>query len=53
MFSALSADFNEGNVITLDWCVRCGVYDPNANPHIVLKGQRREVNDVNPPDGIL
>lgn len=48
MFSAVSAGFNQTNVIVLDWCVRCGVYDPNAKPHIVVNGQRREVDDVDP-----
>lgn len=51
MFSALSAD--QCNVITLDWCVRCGVYDLSTKPHLVIKGRRRGVEDVRPPEGLL
>lgn len=53
MFSALSADLNQSQVVGLDWCVHCGVWDPDAKPHIILKGRRREVNDVEPPEGLL
>lgn len=52
MFSALSADFNPGRVVHLDWCILCGKWGP-TKPHLFIKGQIREVEDVNPPEGIL
>lgn len=52
MFSTLAGDFNPGQVICTDWCVRCGAF-ADDKPHIVYKGQRREVEDVKPPEGIL
>lgn len=52
MFSALSAGFNQTNVITLDWCIRCR-WAAEDKPHIFVKGQRRDVDDVEPTAGLL
>lgn len=53
MFSTLAGDFNPSQVIRTDWCVRCGAFADDDKPHIVYKGQRREVEDVEPPEGLL
>lgn len=47
-FSALVG----ASVTEKDWCVRCG--EPtDPRPHLVLKGQRREVENIDPPEGLL
>lgn len=38
--------------VLIDWCINCGEY-ADSKPHMVLKGKRREVDDVEPPEGLL
>jgi hypothetical protein len=51
-FSALANGFNPAEVTSTDWCIRCGEF-ADARPHIVIKGQRREVEDIEPPGELL
>lgn len=51
-FASLSSVVATHQVVIQDWCIQCGEW-ANAKPHIVLKGERREVEDVEPPEGLL
>jgi hypothetical protein len=51
-FASLSSVVATRQPVLIDWCINCGEY-ADSKPHMVLKGERREVEDVNTPEGLL